>query len=304
MDERQQQVEMYCEDCLARGQSVRTVEGKYGRLRRFLRWWCERSGPLDRATLRDYQGHLWRDTRLDIATQRNHLTALRLLVRYLHRRGYLAGDAGADLELPKVPRRLTQEWLTAAEFGRLADHHHGDGLEALRDRTLLELLYATGLRRMELAALNLADIDHASQTLTVRRGKGGHGRRIPVSARALRWLRLYLEQARPQLLGGAVDEALFLSDRGVRFEGRRLGDRVGRLLRAAGLKKRGACKLFRHGIATAMLENGADLRHVQEMLGHADISTTQVYAHVTITELKRVYARTHPGAGRRRRRFT
>jgi integrase/recombinase XerD len=304
MDELRNLVEMYCEDCLARGQSARTVEAKRGRLLRFLRWWEERGGPLDASALAGYQSHLWRDTRLDLATQRNHLTTLRLLVRHMHRRGYLPEDPGVALELPRVPRRLTQEWLTAAEFERLVTHLRGGSLESLRDRTLLEVLYATGLRRMELAALELGDIDAAGQTLSVRRGKGGHGRRIPISPRALRWLRRYLEQARPSLLGDSDSEALFLDDLGTRFEGRRLGDRVGRLLRAAGIGKRGACKLFRHGVATAMLENGADLRHVQEMLGHADISTTQVYAHVTITELKRVYARTHPGAGRRRRRFT
>jgi integrase/recombinase XerD len=301
MDELQRQVEMYHEDCLARGQSARTVEAKRGRLRRFLRWWEDRGGPLDASALAGYQGHLWRDSGLDIATQRNHLTTLRLLVRHLHRRGYLPVDPGTALELPRVPRRLTQEWLTAAEFERLCIHFRGDGVEALRDRTLLEVLYATGLRRMELAALDLGDVDHAGQTLTVRRGKGGHSRRVPISPRALRWLRRYLGQARPQLSAEAGSEALFLTDGGARFVGRRLGDRVGRLLRTAGLNKRGACKLFRHGIATAMLENGADLRHVQEMLGHADISTTQVYAHVTITELKRVYARTHPGSVRRRR---
>lgn len=132
--------------------------------------------------------------------------------------------------------------------------------------------------------------------MVVRHGKGRRERRVPIAPRALGWVRLYLSHVRPQLARIGSGEALFLNNRGSRFQPPRLGERVSKYVKLVGIKKRGACNLFRHSTATLMLDNGADLRHVQEMMGHAEISTTQIYTHVAIGKLKEVYGRTHPAS--------
>lgn len=168
--------------------------------------------------------------------------------------------------------------------------------QGLRDRAMLELLYGTGIRRMELAALNGADIERERGTLHVRRGKGGKGRFVPIGERALAWVTKYETQARPMLQGDPHEPALFLNIDGQRLSMNALSWRVRQYLDRAGIHKAGACHLFRHTMATVMLDNGADVRHVQEMLGHADIGTTQHYTKVSIGKLKAVHAATHPAA--------
>jgi len=161
---------------------------------------------------------------------------------------------------------------------------------------MLELLYGTGIRRMELAGLNTNDIERERGTLHVRRGKGGKGRFVPIGERALAWVSKYQVEARPMLEGIVLEPALFLNIDGKRLSMNALSWRVRSYLDKAGVNKAGACHLFRHTMATAMLDNGADVRHVQEMLGHADISTTQHYTKVSISKLKAVHNATHPAA--------
>ncbi len=172
--------------------------------------------------------------------------------------------------------------------------------QGLRDRAMLELLYGTGIRRMELAALNAADIERERGTLHVRRGKGGKGRFVPIGERALAWVTKYESEARPMLQGDPHEPALFLNIDGKRLSMNALSWRVRQYLDKAGVAKAGACHLFRHTMATVMLDNGADVRHVQEMLGHADIGTTQHYTKVSIAKLQAVHAATHPAANLRR----
>lgn len=171
-----------------------------------------------------------------------------------------------------------------------------DTAQGLRDRALLELFYATGIRRAELSAVNGADIDHERGTLHVRRGKGGKARIVPVGERALAWVAKYEHEARPAFVRHAHEPALFLNPAGERLSMNSLSWRIRNYLDRAGVTKPGACHLFRHTMATAMLDNGADIRHVQEMLGHALIGTTQRYTHVSIAKLQAVHAATHPAA--------
>lgn len=149
---------------------------------------------------------------------------------------------------------------------------------------------------MELANLELLDIDMQDGILTVNRGKGRKDRRIPIAKRARQWVQLYLTHIRPQLVGLHSGNTLFLNNKGVKYREHQVTRMASKYVRRSGVAKSGACNLFRHSTATLMHENGADLRHVQEMLGHADISTTQVYTHVTITKLREVYNETHPAA--------
>lgn len=164
----------------------------------------------------------------------------------------------------------------------------------LRDRTILELFYATGVRRAELAALDCGDYDPALQTLHVLRGKNGKGRVLPVGPRVARWLDRYLAETRPLMAHLPAETGLFLSGYGTRLTKAYLGKWVSGMMKKAEVSKSGASHLFRHSCATHMLEGGADIRYIQSMLGHARLDTTQIYTHVSIRALQEVHARSHP----------
>jgi integrase/recombinase XerD len=164
----------------------------------------------------------------------------------------------------------------------------------LRDRAVLEVLYSSGLRRAELTQLRIGDVDAERRVVFVHLGKGQRDRVVPIGRRALRWVQRYLRRARPLLLRGSDCGALFVTSRGGRLPLNRLSERVHRYIEAAGIGKAGSCHLFRHTMATLLLEGGADVRGVQEMLGHANLSTTARYTHVSIARLQAVHARAHP----------
>jgi integrase/recombinase XerD len=161
---------------------------------------------------------------------------------------------------------------------------------------MMEVLYSTGVRRAELAALSLVDLDADRGTLSVRLGKGRKDRVIPIGERALRWVARYLDEVRPLLAISPDQGILFVDERGERFDLERLTRLMKRYIDAAKLGKTGACHIFRHTMATLMLEGGADVRHIQEILGHVELSTTQIYTRISIRHLKNVHDTTHPGA--------
>jgi integrase/recombinase XerD len=229
------------------------------------------------------------------------LTHVQAFFRWLVRHQHLPSNPAADLEMPKTLPYLLREPLSRAEVEAVLALPHIATPYGLRDRAILELFYATGIRRQELANLLLTDIDAAQNTLLVRQGKGRKDRFIPVGERALAWLAKYRAEARPHLLGDPNEPRLFLNYYGLPLSAYTLSWRIRDYFDRAGIKKPGACHLFRHTMATAMLDNGADLRHVQEMLGHSLIVTTQRYTHVSIARLKAVHAATHPGAKLERR---
>ncbi len=164
--------------------------------------------------------------------------------------------------------------------------------QGLRDRVMLEVLYSTGMRRNELLDLGRSDMELGQRTVLIRQGKGSKDRVVPLGERAAYWVERYLREAegRPVELEG---EVLFPLDKTYRHA---LSIMVRRYLDRAGIEKPGACHLLRHTAATLMLQHGADVRSIQEMLGHARLSTTQIYTRVTIVELKKVHAATHPAA--------
>ena len=150
----------------------------------------------------------------------------------------------------------------------------------LRDRAILETLYSTGLRRMEIANLKLHDLDSERETLMVRQGKGKKDRMIPIGERAILWIHKYVEEVRPSLVGVTEDGTLFLTSISEPFTPNRLTQLVRDYIRAADIGKTGSCHLFRHTCATLMHENGADIRFIQQLLGHAELTTTQIYRQV------------------------
>lgn len=159
---------------------------------------------------------------------------------------------------------------------------------------MLETFYSTGIRRMEMANLTVFDVDHERGTLMVRQGKGKKDRMIPIGARALKWIDKYVHDVRPTLRLADDDGTLFLTHLGEAFTPNRLTQMVREYIDSAEIGKRGSCHLFRHTMATLMLENGADVRFIQAMLGHVSLETTQIYTQVSIKMLKEIHTATHP----------
>lgn len=291
----------FCEWTVTRGLSVATAHIRQTALDGFIRWADERGvrhpGDVTRPVLQRYQRHLYLMRKADGAplaqsTQVARLTPVIAFFKWLTREGHILSNPAADLELPRRMHRLPKYLLSVAQVEHAINQPDTATLVGLRDRAMLEVLYSSGVRRAELIALQLIDVDLERGALMVRQGKGGKDRFIPLGARACAWVRRYLLEVRPELLAGD-SQTLFLTDWGTPFETSQLTMLVGRYMRAAGVVQ-GSCHALRHAMATHMLENGADIRFIQAMLGHAELSTTQIYTHVAIEKLKAVHALTHP----------
>jgi integrase/recombinase XerD len=220
------------------------------------------------------------------------LAAVRGWTGFLLREGALADDPALDLTAARRGRRLP-DTLTVDEVERLLAQPRGDGPQALRDRAILELLYAAGLRVGELVGLDVADV-HLSVEYVRCVGKGSKERVVPIGAAAVRALQRYLVQARPVLVGRRQTAALFVNRRGGRLTRQSVWSLLRRCARAAAIRKPIHPHTLRHSFATHLLDGGADLRAVQEMLGHASVVTTQIYTHLTRSRLREVYRRAHP----------
>ena len=159
---------------------------------------------------------------------------------------------------------------------------------------MLEVLYSTGIRRLEVVKLKLTDVDLDGRTVFIFEGKGKKDRMIPIGERAVLWVRKYLAEARPRLAREPDEGFVFLTNVGEFLAANYLTEIVQKYVDKSGIGKPGSCHLFRHTMATLMLEGGADVRYVQAMLGHSQLSTTEIYTHVSIRKLKEVHDRTHP----------
>jgi integrase/recombinase XerD len=273
-------------------------------IRSFIRW-CEpralaRPIQITKVDIECYQRYLFRHRKnngepLSIFSQRSALVPLRGFFRWLAREGYIPRDPAVDIELPRVRHVLPSQVLTATEAEHVLRQPDTRRPVGLRDKAILEVLYSTGLRRMEVANLHVADIDNERGLVFVRKGKWGKDRWIPISNRATRWVQRYLKEVRPVMVATPDDGTLFLTRNGVPFNECWLSTTISNHVRKARLGKFGSCHLFRHTMATLMLENGADIRYIQAMLGHADLKSTQIYAHVSIAQLRAVHSTTHPG---------
>ncbi len=230
------------------------------------------------------------------ATVQRKVACLRSFYRHLRREGILASDPTADLRAPKKGQRLPQV-LSRGEVGRLLAAPSGTEPGALRDRALLELMYACGLRASEAVGLELGDVDLEAGVLRTY-GKGSKERLVPVGREAVGAVRAYLERGRPRLVTDPAVAAVFLNRRGGPLTRQGLYKIVQRHARAAGLDHKMSPHTLRHTFATHLLAGGCDLRSVQEMLGHADIATTQIYTHLSAERLKDAYHSAHPRASR------
>jgi len=228
------------------------------------------------------------------ATIHRKSACLRSFYRHLRRDGLLDTDPTATLSTPRRSRKLPHV-LTRGEIETLLSQPRGTEPVALRDRALLELMYACGLRASEAIGLELMDVDIQEGVLRAR-GKGSKERLVPIGQAALRALRMYLERGHPALVKGAPEAHLFVNFRGGQLTRQGLYKIVRRHAVTAGLADRMSPHTLRHTFATHLLAGGCDLRSVQEMLGHADVSTTQLYTHLSSERLKDVYFRAHPRA--------
>jgi integrase/recombinase XerD len=228
------------------------------------------------------------------ATIARRLAALKAFYQFLVKENYVSSDPTNDLSSPKLERKLPKV-LTVSEVERLLNQPDLSTPAGKRDKAMLELLYATGIRVSELVNLNILDVD-LKEGFVRCMGKGSKERVVPVGDIAVSALRTYLEGARPKLVADAKEKALFVNHHGKRLTRQGFWKIVKKYAAQAQIRKEITPHTLRHSFATHLLENGADIRAVQEMLGHADISTTQIYTHVTKDRLKDVYAKSHPRA--------
>ena len=290
---------------LAQNYSEDTVVTRRTTIGYFIDWCRERGleepAEITRPILERYQRWLFQYRKHDgealtFRTQALRLRAIKGWFRWMARQNYLLHNPASELLLPRFEHRLPKYVLSADEAERVLSQPDTTNSSGLRDRAILETFYATGMRRMEVARLKLHDLDADRGTVMVRMGKGKKDRHIPIGERAQAWITKYVEQARPGLATGSDDGTVFLTDLGNPFERSYLTQLVRRYVDKSQIGKRGGCHLFRHTVATLMLENGADVRVIQELLGHAKITTTEMYTRVSINLLKQVYATTHPSA--------
>ncbi len=297
-------IDKYLQDLVLKNHSQNTVYTYRLRLNTFLEWSEERAlslaASISEEHIERYRRYLhqyhYKAKRLKAATQKNHLLVIKQYFAWLTRSRWIVINPTADMALPKIPYQLTHRLLSQAEIKRLIDVIDLDSKTGLRDRSIIETLYSTGIRRAELINLEIDDIDIADGMVLVRLGKGNKDRRIPIGDRALYWLDRYLTGWRPDCPRSNLSSTLYLSEKGYKTRDGDIGKRIREYKLKAGINKPGGCHLFRHAMATHMLDNGADIRHIQEMLGHSNLSSTQIYTKVSNQRLKDVHKQTHPSA--------
>ncbi len=248
-----------------------------------------------------YQRHLFHAKKddgelLSPRSQWNYLGTIRSFFRWLTRQNVLLGNPASEIEMPRIPVRLPGVVLSHEESEAVMCVPDVTSACGLRDRAILEVLYSTGIRRLELVRLALSDVDRERGTLFIRQGKGKKDRVVPIGARAVDWLDRYVDSVRGAFVAGKEEATIFLTRDGKPLRPKALTGKVTKYVDAADLGKRGSCHLFRHTMATVMLEGGADVRYIQEILGHAHLSSTEVYTRVSIQRLKAIHTATHPAA--------
>ncbi len=227
------------------------------------------------------------------STMARKLATLRSFYKFCRRRGYIDGNPLATIRTPKQEKRLPK-FLEAGQIEVLLNTPDISTLLGARDRAMLEVMYSTGIRVSELVDLNMADVDFVGQCLRVR-GKGKKQRTTPIGPTALTAIRRYLDMRRIDPRSASFDqEALFVNKHGQRLSTRSVRRKLDKYLTEAGLDPSISPHTLRHSFATHMLDNGADLRSVQELLGHQSLSTTQIYTHLTTAKLKKAYDEAHP----------
>jgi integrase/recombinase XerD len=282
----------------------RTAEHYIADARFFVSWLAEHGIALVEVRPPDvqrYQSELYAMRKKDgkpyaAASIQLRLITVRILFRFLFRRGFLLFDPSAGIELPRIEKHLPRLILSEDEARRIVTAPRGRAPLTLRDRAMLEVLYGTGVRVGELVNLKPADVDVEEGTLRVIMGKGKKDRHVPLTRQASRAVETYLLLGRPALVADVrpAPSWLFVGRRGRKLDRAIVGKAVKHWTQKAGVKKHVSCHTFRHSVATHLLRHRADIRQIQALLGHSDLSTTERYTHVEIQDLRRVIERAHP----------
>lgn len=249
--------------------------------------------------LRDYQIHLHeqengRGAPLAVTTQNNILKSIKKFFQFLQEEDFLLGDPARTLAYAKTPKRLPRSILTVPEARKMLHAPDTKTLLGYRDRAILELLYSSGLRKEEVINLTIHDVDYQEGYVRVNQGKGGKDRVVPLGKIACRYLENYIKAVRPSLTNDPANPFLFISQRGKRCSKNVIFELVKRYAKKVKLGKKISPHTFRHTCATLMLKNNANIRHIQELLGHSSLDSTQVYASVTVADLKAIHRKCHP----------
>jgi integrase/recombinase XerD len=277
---------------MERGLSRNTLQAYRSDLARYSAWLARRRRALTEAGSADILAYLGSGTTPSVRTTARRLSTLRRLYQYLVREGRMSADPTALVEAPRVGRPLPKS-LTEKEVEALLQAPATETASGLRDRAMLELLYATGLRVSELVGLELEQVNLRQGVVRVL-GKGAKERLVPLGEEAVGWMERYLREARAGLQKGRADAVLFPGGRGRPLTRQAFWHALRRYARRAGISKIVSPHVLRHAFATHLLNHGADLRVVQMLLGHSDLSTTQIYTHVARERLKRLHAEHHP----------
>ena len=283
--------------------SARTWQTRASYLRGFTRFLDEvkitEVQAVTAAVMADFQRWLFYEPTVHGAaraavTLNRTLTAVRGFFRFLKQEGYIARDPSEEIEFAREPQRLPRNILTPQEARKIVETPDTSTHVGYRDRVILEVLYATGIRKLELMNLVLDDVNLEEELLRINGGKGAKDRVVPLSRVACSFLESYVKGVRPELMGKKSSDRLFVSMRGNPIARNSLGAVVEKYARLARVKKHVTCHLWRHSCATHLLKNKANLRHVQEILGHRSLATTERYLSLTITDLKEAHRRCHP----------
>ncbi len=295
---------LYLQNLTILGRARLTVRAaKYG-LRDFVRFLAEMNifylSELTTDVFFEYQQELAfrltpKGTILALRSQSQLLAVAKNFTRYLKEKDYLLTDPGAKIQLPRKPRRLPKVILSTTEMKQLLRGPDITSNNGFRDRIVLEILYDTGIRRAEMANIKTADLDLDGGYIHIRSGKGDKDRVVPLSTRVCNLVRSYQLSVRPAFLKGKDTGYLILNRWGNRINANSIWAIVKRCAILADIKKNVSTHTFRHTCATHMMKHGAKVRHVQELLGHESLESTQIYTKVTINDLKEVHARCHPG---------
>lgn len=294
----------YLEWLAVRNYSEKTVKIRLLCVGYFITWAEQRGlskpGEVSKPVVERYQRFLFNLRKqngdpLSTRTQVSRLAAVKAWFKWLARHNHIPFNPAGELDMPRQEHRLPRAVLTEREVELVIDQPDVNDSLGLRDRAVLETLSSTGMRRMELIGLKTYDLDAERGTVLIRQGKGKKDRMVPIGDRALSWVSRYLREVRPKLLiGDGGRDVLFLTHFGEAFHPEYLTRLVSEYVAAAEVGKKGSCHIFRHTMATLMLEGGADIRFIQAMLGHAKLDTTMVYTQVSIRMLKQVHTATHP----------
>ena len=301
-------LDRFTESMQVGGYAESTIFGRRRLLGYFIAWAAERGitrpNEVTKPIIDRYQRWVYHTPKANgqpksFRAQHSQLLPVRAWFKWLTRHNHLLYNPASEMQLPRLEQRLPKLVLTATQAEAILRVPDITTPLGLRDRCILEVFYSSGIRRTEMANLEVYDVSFERGTLMVRQGKGKKDRLVPIGSRALSWVQKYLQEVRSSLLVDPMERSLWLSHQGDAIVANHIAHIVRRAIERSDQGLSGGCHVFRHTMATLMLENGADLRYVQAMLGHANVQTTQIYTQVAIGKLQQIHTATHPARDHR-----